>query len=109
MKKIIISIIIFLFTSGKISYAQLYKDNDVNNNKTSVLDAGSSSTTEETNNKTGLFKAEGEIQDRPRDGGGVGQLPVGDGAYLLFIYCLFLGIFKIYGEKKKKKTAAAKL
>ena len=107
MKKIIISIVIFLCISGATSYAQLFENQDTNNNETSTLDVNSSNNQELSNDDPGLFRDGGdgssELLTRPDNGNGIGQTPIGDGLHILLMLCLLWGIFKSSNTKKRWK------
>jgi len=108
MKKIIITIIIFLFIATLTSNAQLFKNREpVNNELATGLTNNSSRGSDVEDNSVGLFRNGGsapEPGDRPGNGGGIGQeAPLGDGMTVLIASCIIFGIIKIYNRRKKVK------
>ena len=105
MKKILITIIIFMFTATVTGYAQFFKDNDSNSGTTggssySESESGySSGNSEEGNDYGGFFKARaskpGGRPDITEEGGIGQQAPVGDGLPILIVCCVILVIVRM--------------
>ena len=100
MKKIIITILIIIFTASPVTtYAQFFKDKEPSAARTS----SSSYDTDYSN--AGFFRNPNNNGpgDRPGDGEGIGQeAPLGDGINAIITCCVIFGFVKIYNEKRRK-------
>jgi len=109
MKKILVTILIFLFTATAIGYAGIFKgqseDNSSDNNSVSY-DSSVSNSEEISNEDYGGFFRSSSADDpggRPGNGGGIGQeAPLSDGLPVLISCCVLLGLLKTFNEKRKK-------
>jgi len=101
MKKILITILVYLFTATTTSYAQFFRDRETNNNGTTENAYGSSGSGD---NYGGFFRTEADNpENRPGDGGGIGQdAPVKEGLHVLIGFCLIFGVVKVVNENRKK-------
>jgi len=107
MKKILITIIIFMFTATVTGYAQFFKDNNTNRKEATTVSSSfsesrySSSNSEEGDDGAGFFKASTDGPGgRPGTGGGVGQsAPLDDGLSILIVCCVILVIVRILKNK----------
>jgi len=124
MKKILITITIFLFTATVTGYAQLFMDNDITDN-TGTTDGSSYSGGEYSNGgdysytgseyssgdsdeDAGFFRTPPEDDNkpggRPDSGGGIGQeAPLDDGLSILIVCCVILVIVKVLKNKWNKR------
>ena len=99
MKKIILSIMIVLFTSTITSYSQIFKEKETSAAETSPENQKTD------NSSNGFFRADPPGPgDRPGPGEGIGQeAPVGDGFHILITCCLVFGLVKLYSVRQKNK------
>ena len=111
MKKKVIVIVIGLFLSVKVSYAGIYRNETDNKESSSssgqcgALYGRSADRSEETSNKGGALyrNSNDDVFDRPGNGDGIGQAPVGDGISVLVCCCIVLGFAKYSKERKNEK------
>ena len=121
MKKILITILIFLFTSISNSYAVFFENQLGESNYSSYT-----STDDRTNNSMeeegyfsnkiepedtygGFFKSTSggnPLDNRPGTGGGIGQgtdpAPIGKGLHTLLVCSLIYAMVKVSSDKKKE-------
>jgi len=109
MKKILITLMIFLSTSTMISYAGI-NENEKSSSGYGALygSSNNNNTTQGDSNGGGLYRASSADNpgNRPGNGGGIGQeeeSPVGSGLRTLLICCFFYGLIKFSANKKRKK------
>lgn len=101
MKKVLITILIFLLTATATSYAGIFNQSETKQSNSNPSNSGE----ETTDNYGGFFRSSSADNPggRPDDGGGIGQqAPVGNGLYPLVICSLFFGIVKLSSDKRKK-------
>jgi len=105
MKKILITVMIFLFTATTVTtYAQIFKEQDSSSYTT--VSGNSSSTYEVDDNQGGFFRSSTADPpgDRPGNGEGIGQqAPIGEGLQILVAFCMFFGGIKYYSRNRKKQ------
>ena len=105
MKKISVTILVYLFAATTAGYAQFFRDRDTNNDRTTENAYGSSRS---ENNSAGFFRsseADGP-GDRPGSGGGIGQgqdAPLKEGLHVLLGCCLIFGVVKVVNGNRKKQ------
>ena len=113
MKKILITIIIFMFTSTVTGYAQFFKDNDRRETTTNSSDeSGYSSGNSEGG--AGFFKTPPARKPggRPETGDGIGQqAPLEDGLSVLIVCGVILVIVKVSKNRwnSRRKSAISNL
>jgi hypothetical protein len=105
MKKILISITIFLFTVS--GYAGIYRSESTNSEQYSSggVYVNSYSTGVEETSGSGIYKTSADNpDDRPGSGGAIGQeAPLGDGLRVLTVCCVIYGVVKIVNKKRNDK------
>ncbi|MCL1934630.1 MAG: hypothetical protein FWF53_12555 [Candidatus Azobacteroides sp.] len=121
MKKILISISIFLFTATMISYAGFFNESwDVNCSEAAFDNYGGFSESDNNCYSSGFFNNYDEISDdyngffrassagdpggRPGNGDGIGQeAPIDDGLLPLTVCCVVLIFVKAFYKRRKNK------
>jgi len=109
MKKMLITLIIFLSTSAMISYAGI-NENEKGSYGSGALYGGSSNnnTSQADSNGSGLYRASSADNpgNRPGNGEGIGQeeeSPAGNGLHTLLICCFIYGLVKLSSNRKNIK------
>jgi len=116
MKKILITIIIFIFTATVTGYSQLFKDNDVTDNTGATTGSsysgseyssnGSEYSSGDSNGGVGFFRTPPEDNKpggRPDCGGGIGQdAPLGNELKVL-LACSAVYVAASFFKRKWKK------
>lgn len=112
MKKITRTILIFLFFSIATGHAQLYRRDQITDDKkaaTGIYDDSSDNAIETNSegdsNNSGLFRSDTSGPGgRPKIGDGIGEdSPVGDGLNVLIACGIFFGAAKLFIDKRKKR------
>ena len=112
MKKIIIIILIFLFSAIVTGHAQLFRNDQMTNDRrttTGIYDDSSGNavdTNSERNNNSGggLFRSDGTGPGgRPKLGDGIGEdSPIGGGANVLIACGIIFGAVKLLIDRRNK-------
>ena len=114
MKKVLITIIVFLFTSIATSYAGIFQRQSEDNSSDRVGSFYDSTVnySEETVNREdsgGFFRSSSADNPggRPDNGGGIGQesAPIHDGLPVLITCCIVFGFVKTFKEKTEKRLS----
>jgi len=104
MKKIIVTILIFMFTATVANCAGLFASED---NEYSVGLFSDTSAFSEGDSGYGLFRYSDDTFDRPGNGGGIGvdneSAPVGDGIIALVVCSALMTVVKVIAAKKVQK------
>jgi len=111
MKKIIVTILIFMFTATASVYAQLYSnDTTTENGNYSTGIFSNSYNNSERNSASGTSNSS-SIGDRPGIGDGIGEdnqyAPVGDGLVALIVCSVLLIVTKLVAKKFRKRPVFA--
>ena len=117
MKKILISVVIFLFAATTASYASFFDNEQEGSNVEHESDSRNgffSNISSPGNdpfdhaNSEGFFRASaGSPGGRPDNGEGIGQqsdeeAPLGEGIYALILCCIVWGFMKGYKNKRQE-------
>ena len=106
MKKIVITIIIILYTVVGTGYAQFFKNQDTETGSIAGLNDSHSSNSDDVSGNSGFFRA-GDATDpgnRPGNGEGIGQeseAPIKDGLGVLVTCSIIFICIKIFKKKEK--------
>ncbi|MCL1934627.1 MAG: hypothetical protein FWF53_12540 [Candidatus Azobacteroides sp.] len=117
MKKLLITILIFLFTTAAISNAGFFRESSdpdrsekASDNYGGFFKNDNRNFSSETSNDYGGFFRASDADgpgDRPDSGGGIGQdAPTGDGLFTLIACCAVWIVVKLFNEKRKKVKPA---
>ena len=99
MKKLLFTILIFLFTEIAASDAQVFNDKKTETETDmSIANENTGGSSEEIG---GLFRANDEF-GRPDLGEGIGEASINDGLLLLMLYGVFFGYIMFFKEKRNK-------
>ena len=110
MKKILITILIFLLTAMANSYAAFFENRVENSDYSYIGTTGqeySDNQGEPEESIGGFFKSPGDnpLINRPGTGGGIGQgtdpAPIGKGLHTLLVCSLIYGIVKVSSKKNR--------
>ena len=116
MKKISITILIFIFTATTVNYAAIYRNEKTDGNESPDTESlyekssdnfinSSHSVGDSEENSGGLFRSDPNSGPggRPIIGDGIGEdSPLGNGLPTLVVLSILLGILKIYKNKSNK-------
>jgi len=114
MKKVIVTILIFVFAATAVSYAGIYKSQAAENERYSGgIYSNPSVDSEGKDSGYGLFRSSAPGPgNRPGNGGGIGQegtdAPLGDGIIVLVVCSAILIIVKVIVKKFKRKSISEK-
>ena len=104
MKKIIVTILIFMFTGTVANCQGLFASED-SGNSVGLFSEPSSSPGGDSG--YGLFSSSNDPFDRPGIGGGIGEdkgdSPVGDGIIVLVVCSAILVVMKVFSTKKFRR------
>ena len=106
MKKIVITIMIILFTATGTGYAQIFRSQEKETGSTSVMKDSPASHTDNVSDNSGLFRAgdAGGPGNRPGNNEGIGQeseAPLKDGLGMLVTCSVIFVFVKIFKNKQK--------
>jgi len=103
MKKIIVTILIFMFTGTVANCEGLFAGEDSGYSGGLFSESSSSG----GDSGYGLFRSSNDPFDRPGVGGGIGEgnenAPVGDGIIVLVVCCAFVIVVKVIVAKRFKR------
>ena len=101
MKKILATILVFLFIATGAGYSQIYKNQETETGKTTGLRNNQAVEQAVNDNYGGIFRS--GLDDRPGNGEGIGQVaPLAGGLDLLFACSIVFGVVKFYKRRQKK-------
>jgi hypothetical protein len=109
MKKIIVTIMVFLLSATVISYAGIFGNqttsNDEYSSQSGALYDNSTKYSREDSGFGALFSGPSDDPgDRPDNGDGIGQeAPISDGVRTLAICCFIYSIIKVCSNTRKNK------
>jgi len=115
MKKIIVTILIFMFTATAANCAGLFSNERSSDSEYSGGLFSESSSSPERDSGYGLFRSNDPFSpgDRPGSGGGIGQedgnAPVGDGIIVLVVCSAILIVVKTIVAKKFKRKPVSEV
>jgi hypothetical protein len=106
MKKILITIMIFLVTIT--GYAGIYRSESANDGQYGggLYENSYNTSVGENSGYGGIYRSSADDPgDRPGSGGGIGQnAPLGDGVRSIVVCCLIYGLVKIINKKRNDKS-----
>jgi len=107
MKKIIVTILIFMLTGTVANCQGLFAGEDSGYSVGLFSEPSSGG-----DSGYGLFRSSNDPFDRPGIGGGIGEdnenAPVGDGVIVLVVCCALLALVKVFTKKFRRKPVSAK-
>jgi len=112
MKKIIVTILIFVFTAATASCVGLFSNENTNNDRYEGGLFSESSSSPGRDSGYGLFRSSDPFDpgDRPGGGGGIGQdkgdAPIGDGIIVLVVCSVLMVTVKVIVKRFKQKPVS---
>lgn len=101
MKKLLITIFIFLLTVIVPSNAQIFNNNETGTGTDTEIQSSVNKNSDEVDPGGGFFRAGSDDYERPGIGEGIGETPIADGLSILMLCCMFFGSIKFFRKEKK--------
>ena len=102
MRKLLFTILIFLFTVTLPSNAQFFNNNETGIGNNTEINNSSKDNSEEGDSGTGFFRSDKEDFEKPVIGEAIGETPIGDELSIMMLFSMFFGTIKVIKSKQSR-------